>query len=200
MAQISYGCYLGYAIGDKVSVKTFQHFNDTEDWKWRNQGDGISIHCPETDSPSSDVNLFINISGVIDSNLISGDYPTYTIDANNPGMSFLQSYEQVLDFRKKYREVLDKIRYCHGESVLIHLYPATPNPINFEIGKGIKKNLDPTIILYDKTSNQNRIDLSENRNDLRAYLILQKRPHSVNGAQTFELDLLLVANRVATHI
>ena len=59
---------------------------------------------------------------------------------------------QVLDFRQKYRNVLDKIRQEHGESVTIHLYPATPNPINFEIGKGIMKNLDPTIILYDKTS------------------------------------------------
>ena len=58
----------------------------------------------------------------------------------------------MLDFRQKYRNVLDKIRQEHGESVTIHLYPATPNPINFEIGKGIMKNLDPTIILYDKTS------------------------------------------------
>ena len=46
--------------------------------------------------------------------------------------------------------VLDKIREDNGESVIIHLYPATPNPINFEIGKGIMKNLDPTIVLYDK--------------------------------------------------
>ena len=53
-------------------------------------------------------------------------------------------------FRKLYRDILDKIREDNGESVTIHLYPATPNPINFEIGKGIMKNLDPTIILYDK--------------------------------------------------
>ena len=38
--------------------------------------------------------------------------------------------------------------------MVIHLYPATPNPINFEIGKGIMKNIDPTIILYDKAADR----------------------------------------------
>ena len=49
--------------------------------------------------------------------------------------------------------VAPKVRTGGSESPgIINLYPATPNPINFEIGKGIMKNLDPTIILYDKTS------------------------------------------------
>ena len=109
---------------------------------------------PKIKAPCSNVNLFINISGEIDSNLVSGDYPIYAINANNSGVGYLQSYKQVIDFRTKYREVLDKIRKDHGESVIVHLYPATPNPISFEIGRAIKKNLDPTIILYDKTSKE----------------------------------------------
>ena len=44
----------------------------------------------------------------------------------------------------------------YGENVTIHLYPATPNPINFELGKSIMKNLDPTIILYDKTGDDTK--------------------------------------------
>ena len=31
---------------------------------------------------------------------------------------------------------------------------AAPNPISFEIGKCIMKNIDPTIILYDKVDNE----------------------------------------------
>ena len=48
------------------------------------------------------------------------------------------------------------ISYVTGEIVVIHLYLATPNPINFEIGKGIMNNLDPTIILYDKTESDTK--------------------------------------------
>ena len=154
MALIPLGCYLGYAIGNKVPVQTYHHFRDTEDWIWRDEGEGIMIDYPDVSDPCSDVNLFINISGVVDSNLVYADYPIYAINAKTPGFSFLQSWKQVQEFRKLYRDVLDKIREDNGESVVVHLYPATPNPINFEIGKGIMKSLDPTIILYDKSDRE----------------------------------------------
>lgn len=164
MAEIPIGCCLGYAIGNKVPVQTFQHFRDSEDWKWRNSGSGFTITCPDITEQSENINLFINVSGLIDETYVTQAYPQYTIAAENPGFEFLQAWEQVLDFRKKYREVLDKIRMDHGENVTIHLYPATPNPINFELGKGIMKNLDPTIILYDKS-----IDGTEYKATLRLH-------------------------------
>lgn len=152
MALIPYGCYLGYTIGDKIHVKTFQHFRDTEDWIWRQQTkDGLSVKLPSINGTAENVNLFINISGNIDEKLVSNSFPTYSINADNPSVSFLQTWDQVVTFRSQYRNILDTIRKNHGELVVIHLYPATPNPINFEIGKGIMKNLDPTIILYDKS-------------------------------------------------
>ena len=156
MAIILLGCYLGYAIGNKLPVQTYQRFRDTEDWKWRDSGEGYTVELPNIGSPCSDVNLFVNISGIIDRSLTNTDYPVYAINANTPGFYFLQSWDQVKDFRKLYRDVLDKIREDNGESVVVHLYPATPNPINFEIGKGIMRNLDPTIVLYDKSNIENK--------------------------------------------
>ena len=44
------------------------------------------------------------------------------------------------------------IRMCYGENVKINIFPAIPNPIAFEIGRTIMKNIDPTIILYDKVN------------------------------------------------
>ena len=55
-----------------------------------------------------------------------------------------------MEFQIKFRELLDIIREEHGENVVIHLIVAAPNPITFEIGKSIMKNIDPTILLYDK--------------------------------------------------
>lgn len=153
MALIPYGCYLGYAMGNKVDAVTFQHFRDVEDWKWKNSGGGFIVEYPVIENgPQSDVKLFVNISGKIDCGLTKGDYPVYSISADEPGFSFLQSWNQVEEFRSYYRTTLDKIRIDHGEGVTIHLYLATPNPINFEIGRCIMKNVDPTIILYDKTN------------------------------------------------
>lgn len=152
MALIPLGCYLGYAIGNKIPVQTFQHFRDSEDWKWRDGGGSFVVSSADNREPSENVNLLINVSGIIDKNLVTTEYPTYSINADHPGFDFLQSWKQIVEFRQKYRDMLDKIRMEQGESVTVHLYLATPNPINFEIGKGIMKNLDPTIILYDKAS------------------------------------------------
>jgi len=160
MARIHLGCYLGYVIGNKISVQTFQRFRDTEDWKWREDGGSFLVNCPDSVKPSKDVNLFINVSGTIDSKLVAEEFPLYIINAERPSFDFLQSWNQIITFRKIYREILDRIRKTHGEETIIHLYPATPNPINFEIGRCIMKNLDPTIILYDKSSdNLNYIEI-----------------------------------------
>lgn len=151
MCQIPYSCYLGYRIGDKRKTRSFQYFRDKCEWKWREIGGHIGITSPKEKS-SADVNLLINISGTIQAELIPKQ-PSYIIQADEPGVYFLQSEEQVAEFRMRYRETLDLIRARHGENVKIHLFVAAPNPITFEIGRSIMKNLDPTIILYDKAEN-----------------------------------------------
>lgn len=152
MAKIPYSCYLGYSIGNKVKVRTFQFFRDSEDWRWKEeQVQHLNVIIPELETCQDDVNLLVNISGRISKDLIP-DYPAYVIEAESPSVMFLRNEEQVVEFRLKYRELLDSIRYKHGENVRIHLFVAAPNPITFEVGRSIMKNLDPTIILYDKVS------------------------------------------------
>lgn len=153
MSKIPYACYLGYVLGNKVKSKAFQYFRDTEDWKWREVADGhFLIEKPEAEN-ETEVNLLIEISGIIDRTLIP-DKCTYSIKADKPGFMFLQSREQIVEFRNTFRTILSEIREKHGETAIINLIVAIPNPISFEIGKSIMKNLDPTILLYDKVENE----------------------------------------------
>lgn len=154
MAKIPYACYLGYSIGNKVQVTPYQFFRNDQSWIWKeHKGESYSTSIPENDEKSDNVCLKIEISGIIDNSLIP-NYPIYSITASSPGFMFLNSYEQVVDFRMKLREMLDFIRNTHGEDVTIHLIPATPNPISFEIGRTIMKNIDPSIVLYDKVNSE----------------------------------------------
>ena len=100
-----------------------------------------------------EVNLLVEISGNIDRRLVPNNI-MYSIKAENPGFMYIQSKEQILEFKIKFRELLNEIRDIHGEEVKINLVIAAPNPISFEIGKCIMKNIDPTIILYDKVDNE----------------------------------------------
>ena len=150
MAKIPYACYLGYILGNKVKSETFQFFRDKQDWKWRlGQFGHFVIVKPTEISTQSHVNLLVEVSGKIDQTLILKNM-TYSVQADKPGFLFLQSREQLVEFQIKFRELLNEIREANSESVTIHLVLAAPNPITFEVGKSIMKNIDPTILLYDK--------------------------------------------------
>lgn len=150
MAKIPYSCYLGYILGNKVKSEVFQFFRDSEDWKWRSGEFGhFSIVKPRERLDEQQVVLLVEVSGNIDYALIP-NYPVYSVKADSPGVLFLQSKEQLIEFRIKFREILSIIREIHSEACTVHLILAAPNPITFEIGKSIMKNIDPTILLYDK--------------------------------------------------
>lgn len=150
MSKIPYACYLGYILGNKVKSESYQFFRDTQDWKWKDGEFGhFQVIKPKMKNRRAEVNLLVEISGNIDRALIP-DNLTYSIKADNPGFMFIQSKEQIVEFQIKFRELLNDIREIHGEQVIIQLIIAAPNPISFEIGKCIMKNIDPTIFLYDK--------------------------------------------------
>lgn len=153
MAKIPYSCYLGYILGNKVSVDSFQYFRDRQNWKWNEKEQpGFKVISPRNIEKVQEVNLLVEISGFIDKKLIP-DNPCYHIQAELPNFLFLQNKKQVIEFQIKFRDLLSDIRVHYGEDVKINLIPAIPNPIAFEIGRTIMKNIDPTIILFDKVDN-----------------------------------------------
>lgn len=152
MSKIPYSCYLGYVLGNKVNAECFQYFRDRQNWKWNEQEQsGFHVINPEGTENTREINVLIEVSGFIDKKLIPNN-PCYHIQAESPGFLFLQSKKQVIEFQIKFRDLLSNIRMCYGEDVKINIFPAIPNPIAFEIGRTIMKNIDPTIILYDKVN------------------------------------------------
>jgi len=153
MSKIPYACYLGYVLGNKIKSVPYQFFRDTQDWKWREGDFGhFRVERPNEEIQSEEINLLIEVSGKIDRNLLPNNL-TYSVQAENPGFLFLQNQKQMIEFQIKFRELLNTIRVVHGEVCTINLVIAAPNPISFEIGKCIMKNIDPTIVLYDKVEN-----------------------------------------------
>lgn len=155
MSKIPLSCYLGYVIGNKVKTEVFQYFRDTQDWKWKedNSAGHFLVSKPFNVEIQENVNLLIEVSGIFDRNLIP-NYVEYVLKAEKPGFYFLQTKNQLIEFQIKFRELLSEIRNIHGENITIHLFIAAPNPISFEIGRSVMKNIDPTIVLYDKVESK----------------------------------------------
>lgn len=159
MAKIPYICYLGYALGNKVKVECFQRFRERENWKWNeDEQPGFLVKCPQSTEETKEVNILVEVSGSVDLTLVPQN-PSFHIQAENPSVYFLQSKKQVIEFQIKFRELLSTIREEYGENIIINLIPATPVPLAFEIGRSIMKNIDPTIILYDKVQDKTSYEM-----------------------------------------
>lgn len=157
MSTIPVACVFGYELGNKIKYQLYQYHRNEKTWKWfdnsqlNNGSSNIIVEYPEIEGIHNAVNLVIELSGLIDDGLLP-DNPTYRISTNKPGRNWLMCSEQITEFLDNYRMVMDEIRHKNGEDVVIHLFVAVPNPISIEIGSNIQKNLDPTVVLYDKSS------------------------------------------------
>jgi len=71
-----------------------------------------------------------------------------TID--HPNNDFMKSRLQLEMFRIEFRKLLSRIKTKHGESAVIHLFPAVPVSIAIEIGRVWMPKADLAIKIYDQ--------------------------------------------------
>ncbi len=77
-----------------------------------------------------------------------------TIDT--PDNDFLQTKEQLSQFRKKFRGLLNEIKATHGEEVQINIFPAVPVSVAVEIGRVWMPKADLSMIIYDQNNKERK--------------------------------------------
>jgi len=64
----------------------------------------------------------------------------------------MKSRLQLEMFRIEFRKLLNHIKTKHGESAVIHLFPAVPVSIAIEIGRVRMPKADMPLIIYDQSN------------------------------------------------
>ena len=156
-AQIPFLIYLGHRMGNKIPMDIYQRHRDTEDWKWKSNGQ-IAKYKTQVVKRSYDTNkvsLVLSISGKINLNDLPKDvresHTIYEITLANkkPSPLVLKRKEDLLDFKEQYQKFLREIRTSHKSPKEISLFPAIPVPIAILCGRERLPKVDSDFIIYD---------------------------------------------------
>lgn len=159
LAPIPLLIVLGKAISDTSinKVEIYQRHRDTQDWHWKKvkgKSIAIKINKPHIINTNNNVALVISISDYIEKDkfpkLLKDNTDVYEITVEGtPNTYFLKNKEQIIDFEKCFREVLNEIQKNYGKDKEVHLLSAMPAPIAIKCGMTLLPKKDVPLILYD---------------------------------------------------
>lgn len=145
---------LGKLFSDIPVVETFQRQREPEpSWEW-SESKETSYVVKEPEVIKDKVALIISLSATITEDRIVSvmgeDVSIWTLTINNPDNDFLKSKQQLSEFRKIFRKLLNDIKYHHGQNNEIHIFPTAPVAINIEIGRVWMPKADLPMRIYDQ--------------------------------------------------
>lgn len=154
--------YLGSRLSNAITTDLFHFHKDIENWTWKIDGETVkySINVVSKGKNDSGVALLLSLSGIIKKeelpDFVKNDYWIYeiTLDGQKPNRLFMKKKEDLLEFRKIYRQVLSEIRDRHTGTKELLLFPAIPTPIAVACGRDLIKKADPSLLIYDFNKNR----------------------------------------------
>lgn len=153
---------LGFLLTYSVPTRYFKLHIDSQSWIWPDESiesrftvTGIPA---EAVSANCDVIIRVSLSDMIsklDTDIIiSGSPVQIEISVDNPGLTWIRSPGQVIEFSRVFREVLTEVRRKVPGCQSIHLFMAVPAPIALAAGQQINPRMNPPVRLYEYARNQ----------------------------------------------
>lgn len=148
---------LGYLLSDIPKAEVYQLHREPPDWKWQSHPDHFQYKIAEPDSRHSTVAINMSLSATIDhsriADVLKEPHSVWTMSVVIPNNDFLKSRSQLRQFRSCFRALLDRIKTEHGESSILHIFPAIPVSIAVEIGRVWMPKADLPMMIYDQNRN-----------------------------------------------
>jgi hypothetical protein len=145
---------LGRLLSDIPAADVYQLHREPPDWRWQADRKGFDYIIMEPESQHDVVALNLSLSATIDNSRIASVLGTstsvWTLTIRQPNNDFLKGSGQLALFRRRCRELLNRMKAVHGEGVTIHVFPAVPVSIAVEIGRVWMPKADLPLRLYDQ--------------------------------------------------
>ena len=149
---------LGSCLSNKFPTSLFQRHRDTDDWRWKEDGDPVEFNCRmlhEGTEPHR-VALVCSLSGAVPTadypSAVDGSFTVYEITPSGMAPSFdcLRLRDSLEAFRACYRSTLQRVTSGHPGVREIHLIPAVPAPAAVAMGLDRMPKAHPHLVVYDK--------------------------------------------------
>ena len=153
IAPIPILVYLGFKLGNTIPADTYIKLRE-KPWSITSSKQKLYLAISKSSKKekAKDVGLSIAISGTTLKTEISKhikNSPVYEIKPKKSGIDQIKCIEDLEEFRKTYRKVIDEIREKHGKCCKIHLFGAMPTCASVICGREILHGVDPSIIMYE---------------------------------------------------
>src|SRR5690606_4908209 len=159
MSRIPLLVYLGYKLDDKIPTSLYQkHRGDQETWMWSEEAKTETFEVVKLkENATENVALILSLSGSINPN----ELPEEILESCNlyeirqigttPNRDILRSKASYENFSKTYHGFLSQLEISHKSCKQINLFPAIPVTAALACGRGLMRDAQPAISVYDRS-------------------------------------------------
>jgi hypothetical protein len=145
--------WLGCLLSDMPTAEVYQLHRSPPDWVWDNNQEKVEYRLIRAEKKGDEIALALSLSQKIDPRkiveVIGEDIPLWTVTISEPNNEFLRNRKQLEEFRILFKKILSEIKYNHGDTTIIHVFPTVPVSVAIEIGRARLPKVDLPMIIYD---------------------------------------------------
>jgi hypothetical protein len=147
---------LGTLLGDIIPCDVYQLHREPQTWVWPSRAESPGYVIREPQSKTGKAALVLSLSANIDlkrvTSVLGEDASIWTITVETPHNDLMKSHEQLARLRTLLRRVFDQIKFAHGQSTVLHIFPAAPVSACLEVGRVRMPKADMAWQLYDQVN------------------------------------------------
>jgi hypothetical protein len=149
----------GTLLGDIVPAEVYQrHREPLPSWRWPARATAPKFIVQPPTSSDGRPAVVIALSGTVTSDRITSvlgnDASIWTVTVPRPHNDLIKSRRQLSELRRVLRSLFDRIKAVHGQSTVLHVFPAASVSVSIELGRVRMPKADMPWQVYDQINDR----------------------------------------------
>jgi len=145
---------LGVLLSDIKHVRVHTNIREPQTWKHPEDEDPLDFVIIEPEDKTGVPVLNISITADINESRIQSVLEEHAsiwkLTVPTPGKDLVRSDATLQNFRKRVREIFERIKKAHGEDETLRVFPAMPNSTAIEFGRVWQPKAELPMIIFDQ--------------------------------------------------
>lgn len=147
---------LGSLLGDIVPCDVYQRHREPTTWEWPPEGETPPFRLVRLTSVEGPAALVFEVSATVNveriQQVLGERVSVWSIDVPTPHNDVMRSRRQKAEFRGLVRTAMEQIKAAHGQTAMLHVFPAMPVSLAVELGRARMPKADMPWLVYDQVN------------------------------------------------
>lgn len=146
---------LGYLLCDiNYNARVYQLHREPPGWDWQGHPDGFGYTIERPNGATGQPALVLALSAAVTDDRVTSrigdDAAIWRVSIDNPNNDYLKSAQQLQQFRRLVRGLLDEIKDLYLPGTPLNVFPAAPVSVCVELGRAVQPKAHPPLRLWDE--------------------------------------------------